>query len=89
MEPTKMHKGERWRYRTNGVTGCNISQFEILVSFRKVNFTLGLGERRKEEKGEERSRFVEISLWISSGVIPTRNVRSHSIGLVHPCTKHV
>ncbi|WMV33807.1 hypothetical protein MTR67_027192, partial [Solanum verrucosum] len=37
--------------------------------------TLGFGERRKEEKGEEEARFVKIvefSLWNSSGVIPTR-----------------
>ncbi|KAG5597801.1 hypothetical protein H5410_039033 [Solanum commersonii] len=55
---------------------------------RKVIFTLGLGERRKEEKGEKRSRFVEISLWISSRVIPTKYVRSHSIGSVHPRANH-
>uniref|UniRef100_M1DMF2 Retrotransposon gag protein n=1 Tax=Solanum tuberosum TaxID=4113 RepID=M1DMF2_SOLTU len=42
---------------------------------------LGFGERKKEEKGEEKERFVEISLWISSGVIPTRYVRSDSVGV--------
>ncbi|WMV49236.1 hypothetical protein MTR67_042621, partial [Solanum verrucosum] len=37
--------------------------------------TLGLGEKRKEEKGEEEAGFVDFvkdSLWISSGVIPKK-----------------
>uniref|UniRef100_M1DTD3 Uncharacterized protein n=1 Tax=Solanum tuberosum TaxID=4113 RepID=M1DTD3_SOLTU len=49
-----------------------------------LEFTLRLGEKRKEEKGEEEARFVKIvefSVWNSSGVIPTRYVRSNSVGL--------
>ncbi|KAG5580013.1 hypothetical protein H5410_050640 [Solanum commersonii] len=50
---------------------------------------------RKEKRKGERTRearfikIVEFSMWISYGVIPTRYVRSHSIGLVHPHTKNV
>ncbi|KAH0722658.1 hypothetical protein KY290_005316 [Solanum tuberosum] len=44
------------------------------VEFARFRVHMRLGERRKEEKGEEEARFVKIvklSLWISSGVIPT------------------
>ena len=61
---------------------------QIIVSFRKVNFTLGLKEKRKEKRKQECSRFIENNLWILSRVIPTRYVRSHSVVLVHPCVNH-
>uniref|UniRef100_M1DEY9 Uncharacterized protein n=1 Tax=Solanum tuberosum TaxID=4113 RepID=M1DEY9_SOLTU len=55
-----------------GVVWINESLIRILEgAWRKEK----RGERRKEEKGEEEARFikiVEFSLWISSGVIPTR-----------------
>jgi len=41
---------------------------QIIVSLEKLKFTLGLGEKRKEEKGEEKSRIdnnVRLWLWIS------------------------
>uniref|UniRef100_M1DQ62 Uncharacterized protein n=1 Tax=Solanum tuberosum TaxID=4113 RepID=M1DQ62_SOLTU len=43
--------------------------------FRKIRVHARLGEKRKEEKGEEEARFVDFvkdSLWISSGVIPKK-----------------
>ncbi|KAG5609271.1 hypothetical protein H5410_020552, partial [Solanum commersonii] len=59
---------------------AEFAQFRVRMSklfpskvglFRKLEFTLGLGEKRKEKGKQERSRFVEIRLWFSSGVIPT------------------
>uniref|UniRef100_M1DAT7 Uncharacterized protein n=1 Tax=Solanum tuberosum TaxID=4113 RepID=M1DAT7_SOLTU len=41
---------------------------QILVSLEKLEFTLGLGEKRKEKKGEDEARFIDFvkdSLWIS------------------------
>uniref|UniRef100_M1E0V2 Uncharacterized protein n=1 Tax=Solanum tuberosum TaxID=4113 RepID=M1E0V2_SOLTU len=85
--------GDGWGWAPMGV-GSETSLRSLIgvnsdfSQFRKVNFTLGLEE---EEKGEERSRFIDfvkVSLWISSGVIPKRYVRSHSIGVVHPRANH-
>uniref|UniRef100_M1DTT1 Integrase core domain containing protein n=1 Tax=Solanum tuberosum TaxID=4113 RepID=M1DTT1_SOLTU len=52
---------------TNQESGNREAGSPILVNFRKVNFTLGLGERRKEEKVEDRSRFVQDSSRLACG----------------------
>ncbi|KAG5579740.1 hypothetical protein H5410_050367 [Solanum commersonii] len=52
-----------------------------------VNFTLGLGERRKKEKGEKKARFVnivEFILWILSRGDPYELTQDHK-GLFKAC----
>ncbi|WMV07843.1 hypothetical protein MTR67_001228 [Solanum verrucosum] len=65
------------------------------VGLRKVQIWICEGVWKGEERREKRReikkspRTFKLSEWNSSGVIHTRYVRSHSVGLVHPHAKLV